>query len=159
MSEPYLLPEDVSPAHARQVLDFLNTAADAQTIADAVEFPHERDIGIRVAQRLISGRNELNGFSTLDEVYAVPYVGPERFTEIVVSLSGARPPRGDSRSGAAERADLRGSIEPLRAMLQPPVQARLWALQDTIWLGQNATLLVQLNDPVGRALIDQPVTV
>src|SRR3954471_21177990 len=132
MAEHYLLPEDVSPEHARQVLDFLNQAASAEIIAEAVEIPRERDVGIRVAQRIINRRNELNGFRTLDELYAVPYVGPERFTEIVVSLSGARPPRGDSRSSAAEIADLRGSIETLRAMFQPPVQALLWSLQDTI---------------------------
>ena len=124
-----------------------------------MEFPHERDVGVRVGQRLVNRRNELNGFSTLDEVYAVPYVGPERFTEIVVSLSGARPPRGYGGGAVAGLADLRGSLDVLHATLQPAVEARLWALQDTSWLGQNATLLVQLNDAVGRALIDQPVTV
>ena len=58
-----------------------------------------------------------------------------------------------------ELADLRRRIEALRALLVPAIQARLWPLQETIWLGQNATLLVQLNDASGRALIDQPVTV
>jgi hypothetical protein len=159
MAEHYLLPEDVSPEYAKQVLDFLNQARSARVIAEAVEFPHERDVGIRVAQRIINRRNELNGFRTLDDLYAVPYVGPERFTEIVVSLSGARPPRGDSSVTPSELADLRRSIDALRAMLQPAVQARLWSVQETIWLGQNATVLVQLNDAGGRALIDQPVTV
>jgi hypothetical protein len=159
MAEHYLLPEDVSPEHARQVLDFLNRAASAQVIADAVELPRERDVVVRVAQRILDRRAELNGFRTLDELYAVPYVGPERFTEIVVCLSGARPPRGDGGVTTTELADLRRSIEALRAMLQPVIQARLWSVQDTIWLGQNATLLVQLNDSGGRALVDQPVTV
>jgi hypothetical protein len=159
MAEHYLLPEDVSPEHAREVLNFLNNATNAQAIADAVEFPHERDVGVRVAQRIINRRNELNGLRTLDDLYAVPYVGPERFTEIVVSLSGARPPRGDSGVTTADLADLRRSIDDLRALLQPAIQARLWSLQDTIWLGQNATVLVQINDAIGRALIDQPVTI
>jgi len=159
MAERYLLPEDVSPEHAKQVLDFLNQARSARVIAAAVEFPHERDVGIRVAQRIINRRNELKGFRTLDDLYAVPYVGPERFTEIVVSLSGARPPRGDSSVTPSELADLRRSIDALRAMLQPAVQARLWSVQEAIWFGQNATVLVQLNDAGGRALIDQPVTV
>src|SRR4051812_23367566 len=160
MAEHYLLPEDVSPEHALQVLDFLNQAASAEIIAEAVEIPRERDVGIRVAQRIINRRNELNGFRTLDELYAVPYVGPERFTEIVVSLSGARPPsRGEGGVTQSELADLRRSIDALRAMLQPALQARLWSVQDTIWLGQRATVLVQLNDADGRALIDQPITV
>jgi hypothetical protein len=142
MAELYLSPEDVSAEHARQVLDFLNQAANARVIADAVEFPHERDVGIRVGQRIINRRNELHGFHTLYELRAVPYVGPERFTEIVVALSGARARRG----GAG-------------ATPQPIVQARLWSVQDTIWLGQNATVLVQLNDASGRALIDLPMTI
>lgn len=159
MAERYLLPEDVSPEHAKQVLDFLNQAGSARVIAEAVEFPHERDLGLRVAQRIINRRNELNGLRTLDDLYDVPYVGPERFTEIVVSLSGARPPApGDSEITPSEVAELRRSIDALRAMLQPAIEARLWSVQDTIWLGQNATVLVQLNDANGRALIDQPVT-
>jgi hypothetical protein len=74
----------------------------------------------------------------------------------------ANPPQGDGSDSsgiAAELADLRRRIEDLRALLVPAVQARLWALQERIWLGQNASLLVQLNDASGRALIDQPVTV
>jgi len=142
MAELYLSPEDVSAEHARQVLDFLNQAANARVIADAVEFPHERDVGIRVGQRIINRRDELRGFHTLYELRAVPYVGPERFTEIVVALSGARP-RGSAAGATA----------------QPAVQARLWSLQETIWLGQSATVLVQLNDASGRALIDQPMTI
>ena len=78
------------------------------------------------------------------------------------SLLPADAPQGDSSDSsaiAAELADLRRRIEDLRALFVPAIQARLWPLQETIWLGQNATLLVQLNDAGGRALIDQPVTV
>ena len=159
MAERYLLPEDVSAEHAKQVLDFLNQAASAQVIAEAVEFPHELDVGVRVGQRIITRRNELNGFRTLDQLYAVPYVGPERFTEIVVSLSGARPPRGDSGVAQSELDELRRSVDAIRSLLHPTIQARLWSLQPTIWLGQSATVLVQLNDAGGRALVDQPITV
>ena len=82
----YLLPEDVSPEHAAEVLTFLNAAASAQAIADAVEIRGELDVGIRIAERIVARRDALGGFSTLDEVYAVPLVGPGRFTEIVSSM-------------------------------------------------------------------------
>ena len=158
MWETYLLPEEISAKHAREVLDFLNQAPNAETIAEAVEFPNELDVGVRVAQRILNRRDELNGFRTLDELYAVPYVGPERFTEIVVSLSGARPPRIVGGITRAELAELRQSIDALRSLLQPGVQARLWSLQGTIWLGQNATVLAHVSDAAGRPLVDQPVT-
>ena len=54
MWETYLLPEEVSAKHAREVLDFLNQAPDAKTIAEAVEFPRELDVGLRVAQRILN---------------------------------------------------------------------------------------------------------
>ena len=158
MWETYLLPEEVSAGHAREVLDFLNQAPDAQTLAEAVDFPGELDVGVRVAQRILTRRAELNGFRTLDEVYDVPYVGPERFTEIVVSLSGARPPRIVGGISRAELAELRQSIDMLRSLLQGGVQARLWSVQGTIWLGQNATLFAHVQDAAGRPLVDQPVT-
>jgi hypothetical protein len=156
--ETYLLPEEVSANHAREVLDFLNQAQDAQTIAEAVEFPRELDVGMRVAQRILNRRAELNGFRTLDELYAVPYVGPERFTEIVVSLSGARPPRVVGGISRAEFAELRRTIDLLRSLVQAGVRARLWSLQGSIWLGQSATLLAHVQDAAGRPLVDQPVT-
>jgi hypothetical protein len=158
MWDTYLLPEDVSAEHAREVLDFLNQAPSAELIAEAVEFTNERDVGVRVAQRILARRAELNGFRTLDQLYAVPYVGPERFTEIVVSLSGARPPRRVSGVSSASLDELRGNLEQLRSLIQAGVQARLWSLQDTMWLGQNATLLAHVQDAAGRVLVDQPVT-
>lgn len=159
MADAFLLPEDVSAEHARQVLDFINQAPSAQVIAEAVELPGELDVGVRIGQRIINRRTELGGFRTLDQLYAVPYIGPERFTEIVVSLSGARPPRAAIGVAESELADLRRSVDALRAMLQPAVQARLWSVQDTIWLGQNASVLVQVNEINGRPLVDQPVTI
>ena len=158
MWEAYLLPEDVSAKHAREVLDFLNQAPDARTIAEAVEFPKELDVGMRVAQRILNRRAELKSFRTLDELYAVPYVGPERFTEIVVSLSGARPPKVVGGVSRAELAELRESIDSLRSLLQAGVQARLWSVQGTMWLGQTATVLAHVEDAAGRPLVDQPVT-
>ena len=158
MWESYLVPEEVSAKHAREVLDFLNQVQDAKTLAEAVEFPKELDVGLRVAQRILNRRAELNSFRTLDEVYDVPYVGPERFTEIVVSLSGARPPRVVGGISRAELAELRQGLDLLRSLQQSGVQARLWSVQGTIWLGQNATLLALVQDAAGRPLVDQPVT-
>jgi hypothetical protein len=94
----HLDPEDVRPEHARAVLDRLNAARTARELAAAVEIPAERDVGVRISQRILDRRGELGGFTDLQEVREVPLVGPERFTEIVVTLSAARGPVSDTAS-------------------------------------------------------------
>lgn len=89
----YLRPGDVPPAKAKRILAFLNDAAAAAEIADAIEFPGERDVGIRVAHNILARRAQLGGFSDLRQVAAVPQVGPERFAEIATAL-GARKDAG-----------------------------------------------------------------
>lgn len=89
----YLKPEEVEPAKAKRVLAFLNAAAAASEIAEAVEFPGERDVGIGVAHSILARRAQLGGFKNLRQVAAVPQVGPERFTEIVNALGARREAR------------------------------------------------------------------
>lgn len=88
MTENYIKPEDVSPEDAQKVLDFLNSAESAEEIASAVEIPDERDVGIIVAQHILDRRKELGEFTNLQQVADVRQVGPERFTEIVMTLRG-----------------------------------------------------------------------
>lgn len=88
MAENYIKPEDVSPQVAQKVLDFLNSAQSAEEIASVVEIPHERDVGIIVAQHILDRRKELGKFANLEQVADVQQVGPERFTEIVNTLGG-----------------------------------------------------------------------
>lgn len=82
----YLKPEDVQLTEAKSVLAFLNAAKTAEEIADAVELPAEKDVGIRVAQNILDRRAQLGGFKDLKQIYAVSQVGPERFSEIVNAL-------------------------------------------------------------------------
>jgi len=93
MAENYIRPEDVSPQDAKKVLYFLNAAQTAEEIAETIEIPGERDVGIRVAQNILDRRQELGGFKNLAEVADVPHVGPERFTEIITILASARQSR------------------------------------------------------------------
>lgn len=88
MAEVYLEPADVPAFDAGRVLAVLNAAPDAEHLAAAIEIPEELDIGIRLGQRLLDRRDELGGFTSLEQVADVPLIGPERFTEIVVTLSG-----------------------------------------------------------------------
>ena len=86
MAENYIKPEDVSIENIQRVLDFLNSAQSAEEIADTVEIPGERDVGIRVGQHILDRRKELGKFTDIQQVADVPQVGPERFTEIVITL-------------------------------------------------------------------------
>jgi hypothetical protein len=160
MWDSYLLPEDITPRDAQLVLDFLNRVSSAEELAEAVEFSSELDVGVRVAARILERREQLRGFASLEQLYEVPYVGPERFTEIVVSLSGARPPRTEvAVTGVAEELrELRTTVAALRSALLPTAQVRLWSVQDVVWLGQPINVLAQVTDSEGGLLIDQPVT-
>jgi hypothetical protein len=84
----YLDPGDVPAADARRVLDALNAATSARELDVAIEFPGEPDIGVKLGQRLLDRRDELGGYADLQQVRDVRLIGPERFTEIVVALSG-----------------------------------------------------------------------
>ena len=86
MTENYIKPEDVSPQDAQKVLNFLNSAQSAAEIDKTVEIRDERDVGLRVGQRILDRRKVLGQFSTLQQIADIPYVGPERFTEIVTTL-------------------------------------------------------------------------
>lgn len=84
----YLTPDDVTAEQTAAVLDFLNQAQTAEEIAERIEFENELDVGIGVGQRILVHREQLGGaFTTIQQVMDVPYVGPERFTEIVAALN------------------------------------------------------------------------
>jgi hypothetical protein len=159
MTELYLLPENVNAEHTAQVLEFLNAATSAAEIAAAVELPDELDVGLRVAARILARREQLGGFTTLEQVYAVPYVGPERFTEIVTNLSGARPPqRFDEQIDRALLSQLTQRLNTLEAQLKGSATIRLTALNPDVWLGQDIVLLAAVADARGKPLIETAVT-
>lgn len=89
MAEIYLEPKDIGEADTQKVLAFLNTVASADEIATSVEIPDELDIGEKLGQRILNARAELGGrFDNLSQLYAVPLIGPERFTEIITEITG-----------------------------------------------------------------------
>ena len=120
--EEYLRPEDVRPDHAREILDFLNSAETAEQIATAVEIPGEPDVGVRIAQRILDRRGQLGTFTDLRQVADVPLVGPERFTDIVTTLSGARVPKERQEPSddlLREIRELREQVRSLQAAVNP----------------------------------------
>ena len=155
--EEYLRPEDVRPEHARQVLDFLNSAQSAEQIAAAVEIPGEPDVGIRLSQRILDQRGQLGTFTNLQQVADVHLIGPERFTEIVTTLSDARVPPSEDRLD--EIRELREQVRSLQAALgkQPEVTVR--ALQEEPFLGQTVNLVVTAIEAGGkRPRVGAPLT-
>lgn len=88
MPDFYLRPEDVEPADSQTVLEFLNRATTPQEIDAMVEIPNERDVGIRISRRILQRRSELGQFTNLQQIADIPYIGPERFTEIIITICG-----------------------------------------------------------------------
>ena len=163
MPKEHLRPEDVSPEHAREVLDFLNAAENAEQIAAAVEIPGELDVGVRIAQRILDRRRQLGGFTDLQQLDAVPLVGPERFTEIVTTLSGARVPRAPQAPSMAELLReihaLREQVKALQTAIGGQPRAVLSALQERPFLGQAVNLVVTVTEAgTERPRIDAPLT-
>ncbi len=156
MARTYLLPEDVATADAALVLAFLNTARDADEIDQAIELPDEPDIGPLLALRLINRRDELGGYTSLDQVYAVPYIGPHRFTQLVTSLSSARPPQGGPDE--AMLAQFSRRLDELEDRIQGQAGIRLQAINPDALIGQETTLLAEIFSADGQPLIDQDVT-
>jgi hypothetical protein len=127
----YLDPGDVAAADARRVIDALNAATTARQLDVAIEFPGEPDIGVRLGQRLLDRRDELGGFTDLQQVRDVPLIGPERFTEIVVALSGRSVFELLGLAGAG------GAVAP-----QPTAAVDLTVHQQGPYLGQLTTAVV-----------------
>lgn len=89
MIKNFIKPEDVSPIDAEKVFEFLNSAQTAGEIAQRIEFPDELDIGEKLAARILTGRDAVGGeFTYLQQIADIPYIGPERFTEIIAALTG-----------------------------------------------------------------------
>jgi hypothetical protein len=126
----YLDPGDVPAADARRVLDALNAATSARELDVAIEFPGEPDIGVKLGQRLLDRRDELGGYADLQQVRDVRLIGPERFTEIVVALSG--------RSVFELLGVAGGSV----GRPQPAATLDLAVLRQGPYLGQLTTVVV-----------------
>lgn len=130
-----LMPADIGEEDAARVLAFINAAPHEQALANAVGFGEGPAIGLQVAASILAARDAAGGFRGLDQVLGATSVNAARFTEIVVALSSAQPPRDDGG----------------RRVLLRPTLARSW-------LGQHARIAVQVTDRQGRGLPNAPIT-
>jgi len=151
--EEYLRPEDIRPEHAREVLDYLNSAESAEQIAAAVEIPGEPDVGARIAQRILDRRDQLGGFTDIRQVADIPLIGPERFTEIVTTLSGAQVLRASQEPSAEllrEIRALREQVKSLQVAIGDRPRVTMRALQEQPFLGQTVDLVITVIEAGGK---------
>lgn len=158
MPETDIRPEELTADEVRQVLDFLNAAASPEEIATAVELPNELDVGTGVARRILARRAALGGrFTDIAQVGDIPLVGPERFSEIVMALTGripAAPPSIDDLRAEVQR--LRQTVAGLAA--GPRTRVALVAVEPEGYLGQPVTLRLRVSVD-GRPVVGAMVTV
>ena len=74
----------------RLVINRLNRINSEKRLAKIIEIPGRRDVGINVAHNIITQKKKLGKFTTIDEIYNVKGVGPQRLNDIVLSLSKKR---------------------------------------------------------------------
>ncbi len=165
MAKSYIKPESLSPAEVRQVLEFLNGAKTVEDIADTIEIPGELDVGVRIAQRLLNRRDALGGeFTDIQQIANTPYVGPERFTEIVAVLTGRSMERvvesgGVSPSVLQELRELKEMVRSLQAAMGGGYRISMRLARAGLYLGQSAIILVEVRDTQkNKPKANQPLT-
>jgi ATP-dependent Clp protease ATP-binding subunit ClpA len=90
LEKPNISSEQVRKKVTDKILDFFNKVETAEEIDKAVEIPDERDVGVRLGERILEERNRLGKFTSLKQIDDIPYIGPERFAEIVMTLGGIK---------------------------------------------------------------------
>lgn len=171
MADIYLAPKDVNTRDAQLVLTFLNSAQTAQEIANRVEIPGELDIGVKLGERLLNARTELDGaFENLEQIYAVPLIGPERFTEIVLTLTGKTALQiltaGGRNNLTAEVLNVTAQLDTLRQLMkdlqqfdQRRYRIEFKAVDKTSYLGEIITLKLRVVDRASNVTqANMPVT-
>jgi len=78
------LPNNISPATAERMLNFLNKMRKAEEIVEAVTtLTGNKDFTIKAAQRILEKQKQLRGFKDVKEVSVIPSVGAKRFALIL----------------------------------------------------------------------------
>lgn len=78
------LPNNISPATAERMLNFLNKMRKAEEIVEAVTtLTGNKDFTIKAAQRILEKQKQLRGFTDVKEVSVIPSVGAKRFALIL----------------------------------------------------------------------------
>ena len=81
--------KNVNSETSSKILDRLNSLNSAEEIASVVAtYAGQRVLSIRIAQRILSMKEELGRFQDLQQVAAVPGIGTRRFTSIINALGG-----------------------------------------------------------------------
>lgn len=167
MAIVYLEPQDLTAAQTSQLLAFMNQAQSAVEIARAVDLPGEPDIGLRLAQRLLDGRAALGGqYSSLEQLLAVPLIGPERFTDLCVALLGLNRQQwfNPAESGVMPQQPWISRLDQLQSQLDAlgkiseGVLLELQCQSQPAWLGQPLTLRLRVQDLRGRPLPNRRLT-
>jgi hypothetical protein len=79
-------PEDVPQEIALKVLYFFNTIETSEEIAEIIEIPGKKDIGLKIAQNILEKRELIGNFTDLKQLDDIPYIGPKRFAIIVNNI-------------------------------------------------------------------------
>jgi hypothetical protein len=142
-------PEDVSALDAKKVLDSLNSLNTPEEIDRAVELVGEPDVGIKLGRRILDWRENIGKFESLEQILDVPLIGPKRFTDIVVSLTGrsAEEIKSDSYTAVLrELKALRDKVSTLEAFNKNCRRVTLRIVKNAEFLGQPLVIEAKVID-------------
>ena len=162
MAGEIIRPDQVQAHQMQQILQFLNGANSAQEIAASIELPGEPDIGIALAKRIILQRDNLGGsFTDLQQIIDIPYIGPERFSDLVRGLNAfLNIPEVTTSALAEEIRHIRQQLETLSQNIGAQYHLTLSTNKTRIYLGQSTLIKATLkNKLTGQILVGYPITI
>lgn len=157
MNYSEIRPHEVAAGDARTILDFLNGAESSAEIDLRIDLPGEPDIGPRLAAHIFDHRTQIGSFTSLEQLFDVPLIGPVRFAQIVRSLVPnvrAGISRDEFDALVAEVAALRGVGAAPGAV--PRIELR--AVDPPHYIGQPLTVVATAVAADGEPLDGVPVT-
>jgi hypothetical protein len=82
----YLQEAFMKEEETRRVIYFLNNAKGPIEIDELIEFPHEREAGLRLGTRILEARNRIGKFRSLSDIQNIGLSGDGFFDKLIDSL-------------------------------------------------------------------------
>ncbi len=159
----YIRPDQLSAGQKRIILQFLNSASSIEEIAEGVELPGEPDIGLALARRILEKREEQGGrFTSLEQILEIPYIGPERFTDLVRALvpeaGGEGASVSDLEALSARVQALSDEIERIFSLSGRGMRLTVFPDRKRVYVGEPVLIKARLADNQGSPMPGHPVT-
>lgn len=160
MNRYYIAPEEVNASNTGIILNFFNSVEKPEVIASTIELPDTLDIGINLARAILEQRKKNGGrFENLQQIADVPYIGDERFTEIVTALTGMTPEGETDPDLSGKIRTLQLQLNTLKSQIENKAllvnesnswQVFIQAVPKEVYIGQAVKIIIHVINRLSR---------